>query len=197
MIENPILLDFPDRFETERLLLRAPQPGEGAVTQAAIRESIAKLRPWLKWAQRVPTVEECEIRVRREQAAFLAREDLNFKIWRRADNAFVGGIGLRPDWSVPSFEIGYWLRTSMQGQGHMTEAVVGITHYAFARLKAQRLEILCDPRNTRSAAVAERAGFTLEAHLPKSWRDAKGELTDSLLYARIAADDIHQAADDG
>jgi hypothetical protein len=27
-ITNPILLDFPDSFETERLIIRAPRPGD-------------------------------------------------------------------------------------------------------------------------------------------------------------------------
>ncbi len=28
---KPILLDFPDQLETERLILRPPRPGDGAV----------------------------------------------------------------------------------------------------------------------------------------------------------------------
>ena len=39
-IDKPILLDFPDSFETERLLLRAPRVGDGAVMNAALIESI-------------------------------------------------------------------------------------------------------------------------------------------------------------
>ncbi|HLR62964.1 MAG TPA: hypothetical protein VK097_11090 [Lentibacillus sp.] len=36
---NPILLDIPEQFETERLLLRAPQSGDGVMVNKAIRES--------------------------------------------------------------------------------------------------------------------------------------------------------------
>lgn len=36
---NPILLDIPEQFETERLLLRVPQIGDGAMVNEAIRDS--------------------------------------------------------------------------------------------------------------------------------------------------------------
>ncbi len=39
----PILQEFPDRFESERLLIRAPQPGDGAEVHAAISESLDEL----------------------------------------------------------------------------------------------------------------------------------------------------------
>ena len=189
MIENPILLDIPEQFETERLMIRAPRSGEGEIIHAAIHESIDHLRPWLTWAQHLPTVEESELRVRGDRAAFLARESLQFHLWRKRDDLFVGGLFLRPDWSIPSFEIGYWLRTTMQGHGYMAEALTGLVAFAFEHLQARRLEVFCNPRNTPSAAVAERAGFRLEAQMTKSWRNGRGELTDSLLYVRIAPDD--------
>ncbi|MBN2304508.1 MAG: GNAT family N-acetyltransferase, partial [Anaerolineae bacterium] len=100
------------------------------------------------------------------------------------DGAVVGGSGLhRIDWSVPRMEIGYWARTSMSGHGYITEAVLGITAFAFETLGAQRIEIRCDARNIRSAAVAERAGYTREACLRHSDRGVDGSLRDTLIYA--------------
>ena len=43
---NPLLLDFPDAIETERLLIRAPRPGDGAALNAATIASLDHLRPW-------------------------------------------------------------------------------------------------------------------------------------------------------
>ena len=31
---NPVLLNIPDQIETERLLIRAPRPGDGSVINA-------------------------------------------------------------------------------------------------------------------------------------------------------------------
>jgi RimJ/RimL family protein N-acetyltransferase len=183
-IDNPLLLDFPDLIETERLIIRAPRPGEGAVVNTAIRESIHELRSWMPWAQLVPEVEDTEMHLRGAAARFVRREDLALSLWRKEDRLYVGGSGLhRIDWSVPRMEIGYWCRTNLAGRGYITEAVIGITRFAFEHLHAQRLEIRCDASNTRSAAVAERAGYVLEAHLHRHMRAADGVgLRDTLIY---------------
>jgi RimJ/RimL family protein N-acetyltransferase len=187
MNRDPILLVFPDQFETERLIIRPPRPGDGAAMNAAIRESIDALRPWMPWAQDVPLVEESESLARRKAAQWLTREDLMLTLWRKDDGLFVGGSGMhRIDWSVPCVEIGYWVRTSLEGQGYITEAVHGITAFAFEHLKAQRIEIRCDARNARSAAVAERAGYRLEARLHHHMRGVDGTLRDTLLYTKLA-----------
>ncbi len=183
---NPILLDFPDHFETERLIIRAPRPGDGPTVNEAILESLDNLRPWMPWAQREPSVQDTEAHLRRAAAKFQARKDLGLLLYRKSDGLFVGGSGLhRIDWSVPRFSIGYWVRSSLEGQGYITEAVKGITAFAFEVLGAARVEIHCDARNTRSIAVAERAAYTLEAHLHDYTRDVTGELSDELIYARL------------
>jgi RimJ/RimL family protein N-acetyltransferase len=185
----PILRDFPDRFETARLLIRGPLPGDGAETNLAIAESLEDLRPWMPWAQRAPTLEETETGIRRAQMAFLERSDLRLQLLLKRDGSFVGGSGLhRIDWRVPRFEIGYWCRRRCQGRGYITEAVVGIARFAFDVLGAERVEIRCDSRNDRSRRVAERAGFVLEAVLRRNGRSVDGTLTDTLLFALLRAE---------
>jgi RimJ/RimL family protein N-acetyltransferase len=183
---DPILMDLPDHLESERLILRAPRPGDGWIVDEAIRESVNELSPWMPWMHPVQTVEQTETFIRRAAARWLTHEDLPLLLWRKGDAVFVGASGLhRIDWSVPSMEIGYWVRTSLAGQGYVTEAVLGITAFAFKYLGAQRIEIRCDARNTRSAAVAERAGYTLEARLHHHARDVNGGLRDTLVYVRF------------
>jgi len=184
----PILRDFPDQFESERLLIRAPMPGDGAEVQAAISESLTELRPWMPWAQDEQSVDAAEANVRLAHADFLARRDLRLHFYLREDGTLVGSSGLhRIDWTVPRFEIGYWLRTSMAHRGFATEATRRIAGFAFDDLGAERVEIWCDARNERSAAVATRAGFTLEARLDRNRRDTSGELSDSLCFVRLRA----------
>jgi ribosomal-protein-serine acetyltransferase len=164
--------------------VRVPQAGEATVVNAALRESAAELGRWLRWATPVQTVEETEVRNRRAYAEYLAREYFHFHLYRRADGAFVGGLSLEPtDWAVPSFEIGYWVRTSLSGHGYITEAVTGLVDFAQKHFGAQRLTIWCDARNQRSAAVAERCGFPLVARMARHHRNHHGELIDSLMYA--------------
>ncbi len=185
-MKDPILLDFPDSFDTERLTIRSPMPGDGAELQVAISESIDDLRPWLPWAKEIPTVEEEEIAVRKGRIRFLAREDLWLLLFLKGTHTLVGGSGLhRMDWDVPRFDIGYFVRSRFAGQGYITEAVRAITHFAFGTLNARRVEIRCDARNERSIRVAERAGFELEATLRNHVADEDGGLSDTLIYVRL------------
>lgn len=186
---EPILRDFPDQLETERLLIRAPRPGDGAAGNAAIRESEAELRPWMPWVHPLPSPDDTEQVYRQMAAQWLTRESLPLILLRKEDGLFVGGSGLMcRDWSVPFFEIGYWVRTSLQGQGYITEAVRAQTRFAFDMLGARRVEIRMDARNMLSTRVAERAGYTLEGRLRHFVRDVEGKLADLLIYALTAED---------
>lgn len=181
----PILHDFPESFETERLLIRCPQPGDGAVMNAAVAESLESLLPWLPWAEKVPTLEESEELARRMRCHFLERSDLVFSLFRKEDGAYVGGSGLhRIAWDIPRFEIGYWCRKSREGQGYITEAARGLTRFSFETLGAKRVEIRCAEGNVRSRRVAERAAFTLEAVMRNNCMIA-GNVQNLLLFSLV------------
>lgn len=184
---NELLREIPTSFETARLTIRCPQPGDGAEMNAAVLESLNELRPWLPWAETAPTVEESEANVRRGYARYLLREDLWLLLFLKGGHTLVGGSGLhRIDWTVPKFEIGYWVRTCFAGQGFITEAVTGIADFALVVLGARRVEIRCDARNERSVAVARRAGFVLEGTLQCEARSyLTGQLRDTLVFARV------------
>jgi RimJ/RimL family protein N-acetyltransferase len=185
-MKPPILRDFPESFETQRLLIRSPLPGDGPELHAAVNESLGELTPWMPWPKEHRTVEDSEASVRRARARFVAREDLMLLLLLKGTETLVGSSGLhRIDWDVPKFEIGYWCRTRFAGQGYVTEAVRGITAFAFEALGARRLEIRCDSRNLPSARVAERAGFRLEGELRNNELDTGGHLRDTLVYAMI------------
>jgi RimJ/RimL family protein N-acetyltransferase len=185
-VKKPILIEFPYSFETERLIIRGPLPDDAIPLREAVLESQADLVPWMPWAQEVPTEEWYQVRVREGQLKFLAREDLWLMLVHKATGAIIGGSGLhRIDWNVPKFEIGYWVRSSFAGQGYITEAVNGITAFAFDVLGARRVEIRCDVKNERSAAVARRAGYTLEGTFHHDARDHFDQLRDTYIFAKI------------
>jgi RimJ/RimL family protein N-acetyltransferase len=180
------LTDFPESFETERLLIRCPLPGDGAEVYAAVSESLDELRPWMPWARERLTADVEEENMRQARAAFLERRDLMLLLFLKGTGTLVGGSGLhRIDWAVPKFEIGYWSRTRFAGQGYITEAVRGITVFALDHLGARRVEIRCDSLNHRSARVAERCGFRLEGELRNAELGADGELRNTLVFSMI------------
>ena len=187
MIQRPILLDIPDAFESERLLLRSPRAGDGEAINRAVAESLEELRPWMPWATEAPSLADSEEVVRRAAAKFQAREDFMLLLWDKASGGLVGASGMhRIDWEIPAVEIGYWVRTSMSGRGYITEAVNAITRFAFETVGAYRVEIRCDERNDRSAAVARRAGFMLEGILHNERRNHLTlELRNTMVFAKI------------
>jgi RimJ/RimL family protein N-acetyltransferase len=173
-------------FETERLILRPPCEEDVPQVLDAIEESFETLEAWMPWAQRMPTLEEQLGYAREARRKFDAAEDLPFYVYDKASGLYAGGSGLhRIDWSVPRFEIGYWVRACFRGRGYATEAAKGLSEAAFDRLGARRVEIRCDDRNLPSARVAERAGFALEGILRHELRHFDGSLRDTRVYARV------------
>ena len=110
-------------------------------------------------------------------------------LFLKGTDTLVGSSGLhRINWQVPKFEIGYWVRRRFQGKGYISEAVVGITQFAFDVLGARRVEIRVDDRNKRSWRIPERLGFSLEAILQNDERDVDGNLRNTRIYARVKMD---------
>ncbi|RED66154.1 GNAT family N-acetyltransferase [Cohnella lupini] len=184
---NPILLDFPTQFTTDRLLIRMPLPGDGKIVYESTISSINELKEWLPFARNEQSEHGSEANIREAHAKFLKREDLRLLILHKETNQFIGSSGLHlPDWNIPKFEIGYWIDSRMSGKGFMTEAIQGITDFAFNELKARRIEIRCDNLNEKSKAIPQRLGFQLEGTLRNDGFSADGSrLRDTLIYAQI------------
>jgi RimJ/RimL family protein N-acetyltransferase len=183
---NPILKDFPEEFSTERLLIRMPRPGDGKAVYDAIMASINELKHWMPFAQKEQSEQDVELNIRSSYISFLKREDLRLLVFLKETGEFVASSGLhRINWSIPKFEIGYWIDSRFSGKGYMTEAVKGISDFAFQELNARRLEIRCDASNYKSRAIPERLGFSLEGILKNHDLSADtNELRDTCIYAK-------------
>jgi RimJ/RimL family protein N-acetyltransferase len=183
-ILQALLRDIPEQLESERLVLRATRAGSGAAANAACVESQRELQAWMPWAREPQSVEQSEAHCRAMHAKWHSREELDFCFQRASDGLLVGKGGLHTiDWTVPKFEIGYWIRTSCTRNGYATEATLALVRLACS-LGARRVEITADAANTKSRRVAERGGFVLEGILRQSRRNAAGELADTCMYAR-------------
>jgi ribosomal-protein-serine acetyltransferase len=187
---NPILLDLRMPIITPRLILRAPQIGDGAVINAAILETFDQLQPIMPWAKTKPSVDDSEEFVRLAAANWILKNNdepyLPLFMYSKDTQHFVGATGYHHyDWSVPCIETGYWIRKSYAGLGLMTEAVNAITQYAFKQLSVKRITITCDKDNIRSKKIPERLGYTLEGILKANRKNhITGNISDTLIYSR-------------
>ena len=80
-------------------------------------------------------------------------------------------------------EIGYVLNPKFQGQGYMTEALLGMFRYIKQRQIAKRIILCCDVVNTKSSNVMKRAGMTFEGVLRKAGANNYHTRHDLALYS--------------
>ena len=117
-----------------------------------------------------------------------AGEGLHLLIVDARDDRLLGSIGVhRIDPEERRCDIGYWLAREARGRGAMTRAVRLLSAWAFDELLVERIEIVVDPGNAASRAVAERAGFTFEGVL-RSYAVIKERRRDMAMYSLLRTD---------
>ena len=179
-----------DGLVGSRVIVRLWADSDGDALFTAIDTAKAHLKPWMDWVDRHQEVADTRDYITRTLLEFTRRETISLGIFDRADNRTVlGATGYHDiNWTIPSFEIGYWATQSTEGRGYISEAVALLTDFAFIEFAANRVSIHCDPHNTRSKAVAERLGYQLEGRLRNIARNPHGTLRESLIFAMIPGD---------
>jgi ribosomal-protein-serine acetyltransferase len=188
--QDPILFNLPVPIITPRLILRAPQIGDGVALNEAILESFDMLNQFMLWADHQPSVDESETHARMSAANWILKKNdepyLPLYIFDKKTQQLIGATGYHHyDWDVPSIETGYWIRTPRSGEGLMREAVNALTQYAFKQLKMKRLTITCDINNIRSKRVPEALNFQLESIAKANRVNPDGKIGDTCIYVRF------------
>ncbi len=157
---------------------------DAAVFAAHVASDLPRLREYLPWPD--PTSEPAGA------AEWLGRYDrgeggrrLAAGIWH--DGALVGGIVLFfHDEASAQIELGCWALSSVEGRGVVRAACVEGLRLARS-WGVERVEWHCDPRNTRSGALAVRLGFQHEGTLRSSYV-LRGERLDTAVYGLIGTE---------
>jgi RimJ/RimL family protein N-acetyltransferase len=189
----PSLIPVSEELPGERVTLRRHRASHAEAQFAALEASRAHLAPWLNFPDHVQSLDDARVSMAHDEADWLLRKMLRYGIWLNASSDYAGDVTLHHvNWEMRSFEMGYWLRADAEGHGYMTEAVGLVLEYAFKDLDIHKAIIRCEARNTRSAAVAERLGFTREALLREDSLGKDGALVDWLVYGRLQRDPAPQ-----
>lgn len=91
----------------------------------------------------------------------------------------VGQVGINHGPLFPEKELGWLVYEGHEGNGYATEAAGALRDWAFGALGLRSLVSYIDPRNSRSAAVAERLGAVLDRMAPR-------QDPDDLVYRHLA-----------
>jgi RimJ/RimL family protein N-acetyltransferase len=154
-------MSYPERVETERLILRrwlaADAPAMEAIwLEPQVWDALQPNRPFdpQQWRSMLDRhVRHWDIH--------------GFGLWAVTTTEYpqpMGWVGASHPTFVPELagevEIGWTLRTALWGRGLATEAATAAIEAAFAELPNDRVISLIHPRNERSMAVANRLSMS-------------------------------------
>ena len=172
-------------LKTEQLVLEPTRPALFDGLWAAIQASLTDLRRWMPWA-----IDPKPDRTK----SFM---DHAYEEWQHGHerhftmlfgDQVCGQCSLdHADPLRANYEMGYWMRSDLCGQGLTTEAARGIVHFAFDDMAVHRIELHVGTENLSSIRVAEKLGFSREGLLRESGRGAGG-FYDSYVYGLLASD---------
>lgn len=144
---------------------------------AAVRESLSDLEPWMAWAK--PSYSMADVDHWLNQ---IAPEGHEFFVLDSAGQ-YVGNVGLnslRPDNKIAN--LGYWIRSSVKGQGLATAAVAELVSWARNNTDLNRLEVVVAVGNKASRRVAEKSNAYYEG-VAKARLLLGGEFHDAAMYS--------------
>ncbi len=146
------------RLESERLLLRPPEPGDAA-----------KITKWLrdfevaKNLANVPhpfTLKDAEAMIATAAERQAKGEAYHFAVVHKTTGILIGCCSL--SLGDGAYKLHYWLGRVFWNQGYGTEAAKRIVEFALRDLKAEKIRASWYDDNSGSAHVLEKLGFKLE-----------------------------------
>jgi ribosomal-protein-alanine N-acetyltransferase len=176
--------------EGDGVFLRAPQMADFS-EWAALRETSREfLTPWEPtWLHDDLTRGAFRRRLKRYAEDVRTDQAYAFFLFRRADNALVGGLTLANvrRGVAQAGSLGYWIGEPYARQGLMTGGVRTLIPFAFGTLRLHRLEAACIPTNEASVRLLEKTGFKREG-LARQYLCINSQWQDHLLYALLRGD---------
>ncbi|EHN59606.1 GNAT family N-acetyltransferase [Oenococcus kitaharae] len=171
--QHQVRLLFPDQSQAKDLIEQINQD----------RESLSR---WMSWTKETNNVQD-ELRFidyARQQNAKNSLLELTIEV----DGKAIGMIDLH---NISNHhhraEVGYWLSSSYQGSGIVTQSLRQLIEIAFGELAFNKIIIMAESENLKSQAVAKRLGFQHEGTLREEYFVA-GKYRDLEVYSMLAAE---------
>ena len=161
--------------------LRDLTSADAEVFAAHVRSDLERLAEFLVWPERTTTPEGARAFIEPYVEKSGGRRFIA-GIW--ADGALVGGMVLfNHDEASAVIELGCWAIAAAEGKGAVRAACVAGLRLARS-WGVERVQWHCDPRNTRSVALARRMGFVHEGVLRSSY-PVRGRRCDTAVYGLV------------
>lgn len=149
-----------------------------------VQQDYDHLKAWLPWVKPDYSADDARAFINRYLGRLAENDGLMLAIFYRGQ--FAGSINYHYwQWHSGRTELGYWLGHDFWGKGLISQSVAVLTTYAFETLGLNRVEILTDVVNVRSAAVPKRLGYAYEG-IRKQWFRLDGQWKDVDVYYMLA-----------
>jgi ribosomal-protein-alanine N-acetyltransferase len=177
-------------IEGDNVILRTPQMGD-YIAWSELRDASRKfLTPWEPtWPADDLTRAAFRHRLRRYAEDLRTDQAYPFLLFRKEDNALVGGLALTNirRGVAQAGSLGYWTGAPYIRRGYMGAGVRALLPVAFEVLRLHRIEAACIPTNLASTRLLEKVGSRREGYA-RSYLCINGMWQDHLLYAKLQTD---------
>ncbi|HET7064402.1 MAG TPA: GNAT family protein [Rudaea sp.] len=180
---------IPDSIELggDGLLLRPYRAEDSRALAAAVRESAESVGAWLPWCHVDYGDAEADAWIMHCAEGWRSGEHFAFAAFDAKTAQFLGAAGLNQRNREHNFmNLGYWVRTSRQGNGIAVRAARLVAAFGFGQIGLTRIEIVAALNNRASRRVAEKSGALFEAVARNRLVD-RGNPIDAAVYALVPA----------
>jgi RimJ/RimL family protein N-acetyltransferase len=169
------------------LLLRPYRPEDSHTLAAAARESAESVGSWLPWCHASYSEAEADSWIAHCAEGWRSGEHFAFAAFDASTAQFLGAAGLNQRNRAHNFmNLGYWVRTSQQGNGVAVRTARLVAAFGFAQVGLTRIEIVAALNNRASRRVAKKSGAAFEAVARNRLVD-RGNPIDGAVYALVPA----------
>jgi RimJ/RimL family protein N-acetyltransferase len=154
----------PERIDLDNdTILRWLTADDADALARAVKESLDHLKPWMPWADAQSTETTFQRgRLRNQPRQREQGEEWQYGLFDTADGGFLGAFGLMTRRGPGTLEIGYWMHVDTGGHGRATQAARALADAGLLVDGIDRMIIVCDEANVRSAAIPARLRFRLD-----------------------------------
>ena len=167
------LFDVPDRFETEKLILRPYQDGDEVTFLEMLNNDNRKyLDELLGTISQAIDLNQIKMYLRQLKSDWTAKNRFVLSYWLKNSSEYLGHIWIEPkNWDLLIFEIGWFVVKNQQGKGFATEAAKIAIGFLFNNLKAKKITANVRDHGKykeKSIRIVKRCGFKQEGYSRES-----------------------------
>ena len=175
-------------LKDENILLRPFQVDDSELLYQAIRESLEDLKPWMSWAHDEYSRQDADSFIRITRARWEEDTLCAFAIIDALSGDVLGGCSLSHKHPVYHFcNVGYWVRSSRNGQGIAGRAAKLATRFGFENGGIIRAEVVIALENEKSRRAVEKIGAHYEGILLNRMVVGKA-IYDAHMYSLLPSD---------